>query len=136
MTIEAQRLLNVALALRESPAPSKFDMGYYSRCQTPACALGHYAFRTDLQGLLKLGTHDVLFVNPDDGDGDDDSADYDANAILDHFGIDEEEAGMLFSTCGCDGAKTALQAAQYIERFVKEKWGIEPPPQGLTLGPP
>jgi hypothetical protein len=38
-----------------------------------------------------------------------------------HFGISTGEAMEMFDVSGCGGARTALQAARYIERFVAEK---------------
>ena len=79
--IQEKRVLNVAKALRDAhAAKKKFDMGtfvfgtvgdieseydydaekytYCNReanfCGTPACALGHYAARTDMQRLVKV----------------------------------------------------------------------------------
>lgn len=64
-----RRLLNVARALRESPNPKAFTMLRFVHgddsfsntvgsaadwCGTPACALGHYGSRTDLQKIVKI----------------------------------------------------------------------------------
>lgn len=61
------RLLDVALALRESKNPEAFTMRFYTwgwsstgyvlyphPCRNPECALGHYAARSDLQPILKI----------------------------------------------------------------------------------
>lgn len=43
-----ERLMLVVRALREDPDPENFTMWKFSKCRTPACALGHYASRRDL----------------------------------------------------------------------------------------
>ena len=120
------RLLNVARALRESPNPEKFSMDVYAHpCGTPACAFGHYAARPDLQSAFRLE------------DGTPVSAEgicrmYYLEDVLDHFGITIEDARELFSgggdpfevedeyrKCGCGGAKTAIEAAEFVERWVE-----------------
>jgi hypothetical protein len=118
-----ERLLNVAKALRESPNPDDFTMKWVrNECGTPACALGHYAAREDLQSEFRLLELDrlaspgvairslqtgdlVAWCDPD---------------VLNHFGIDREQNSLLFSSDGCDVAQTAAEAAEYIERFVSE----------------
>lgn len=126
------RLLNVAKALRESPNPNAFDMSIYGHdgefhywnwsgketkfdCGTPACALGHYASRRDLQKTFRLD-EDYIVVNDNEVIG------YASQEISDHFGITFGECAELFDADGCNNAKTAKQAAKYIERFVKEKF--------------
>ena len=113
-----KRLLNVAKSLREA-APKrkkdgKFSMeDYVNRCGTPACALGHYAARTDLQKTFKIRNslyynNEFYLSQPDDGGEE-------------HFGIYADEHVELFGVDGCDNAKTPIQAARYIEGFVKRK---------------
>jgi hypothetical protein len=121
MTIHAQRLLNVARALRESPDPGSFDMDAYMHpCGTPACALGHYAARTDLQGafvvLPREGTIGCLMT----ASGSDSF--YDHATVCEHFGITFGEANLLFSHDGCNRARSARVAAKFIESFVAQKW--------------
>lgn len=128
--MNTERLLNVARALRESPAPEKFTMGsYLHTCGTPACALGHYAARRDLQSIFKpfkgKWAGFVSLVEPRyeiDPDGDNyfsaHDVDYDEKEVLEHFEIDDEQARELFSGEGCGGARTAFEAAEYIENFV------------------
>lgn len=113
-----QRLLNVARALRESPNPDKFDMKLIQHsCGTPACALGHYVARTDLQSAFlpppigaRYRINDVngLMLYPF------------GPLVLGHFGLSETELEELFDEEGCGGAKTAVEAAEYIEKFVNE----------------
>lgn len=133
--IQEKRLLNVARALLESKAPQMFTMGFYvhgdaiSKCRgvlpaeefcgTPACALGHYGARRDLQRLLKIVSgpvgSDLVY-----GDGDW-RVDFSSHLIRDHFGISLEEADLLFGEDGCGGARTAKEAALFIKRFVAKK---------------
>lgn len=110
-----ERLLNVARALRESQVPGDFTMvRLVNPCGTPACALGHYAARTDLQDEYWIDAYGRFrCVSDDRGDDDDDS---DAK----HFGITSDESSELFGTEGCGEAKTAIEAAEYIEQFVAE----------------
>ena len=129
MTVHAQRLLNVARALDESALPGKFTMclyGYKGKrrgflllhrdCGTPACALGHYAFRTDLQKSFRLDTRgDLVF-------GRSTEIDYDSSEILVHFGITRAEAETLFGRQGCNDAQSAAEASVYIREFVARKW--------------
>lgn len=135
--IHATRLLNVAKALRESKQPEKFDMGTYVAsvegtaetefCGTPACAVGHYASRPDLQDLLAikvrqdgLGLYPYLAFA-----GTVCAASYVSEDVLEHFGITEDEADELFDEEGCGDAKTPVEAAEYIERFVADRGGAK-----------
>lgn len=128
MSIHAQRLLNVALALREVPDVKSFTMRrYMNECGTPACAIGHYAGRLDLQDLLCIRDGNFSYVDPKLGE-----PDYDDPVVLDHFGIDEEEAEELFGGYGCGQARAPIEAAEYIEGFVKRKWDVDPAVRKLT----
>lgn len=130
--VQRKRLLNVAKALRESPEPKAFTMGAFCDyfCGTPACALGHYASRRDLQRVLRV-QQVAEYYNEETGKsepwfemcnnegyitGYDDEA-----AVLGHFGITVEESDELFGSEGCGDAQTPKQAARYIERFVARK---------------
>ena len=82
-------------------------------CGTPACALGNYAFRRDLQKTFRLNGNNVLLSSGSDcfcGDP--------WEEVKEHFGISEKQADELFDQGGCGNAKTHLQAAKYIEEFV------------------
>lgn len=137
--IQQKRLLNVAKALRESPKPKAFSMELFvygevsldcstrtlsqrEPCGTPACALGHYGARRDLQKQFKIELRqDGSFANLVYNDERAGPVWFDDNRIQAHFGIDEQEALKLFSADGCGGAKTTKKAAQFIERFVAKK---------------
>jgi hypothetical protein len=130
MSIHAQRLLNVALALRESRRPDMFDMGSECHdCGTPACAIGHYAARRDLQDVFEIRalkfysgkSYADLYIY-----GEVAGAWWEEQPTCQYFGITPDEGTELFYVIGCDGAKTPTEAAEYIERFVQRKWGIDP----------
>lgn len=116
--INKERLLNVSRALRESPAPEHFNMSIYvHECGTPACALGHYGLRQDLQSLLVYA--------PDKPYGKDlrsaetrQLVSYQDYEVLEHFGITYDQSEELFDSDGCGNAQTAIEAAQYLEEFV------------------
>lgn len=140
--VHQKRLLNVAKALRESKNPKMFKMSQFVHgdnaelmshtadkniCGTPACALGHYAARRDLQKLLTIEKEEktsyfgkypyarVVFT-----DGQQANLLHD-DRTSDHFGIGLDEMEELFSGAGCGNAETPKQAARYIEKFVARK---------------
>lgn len=149
---QAKRLLNVARALRESPAPHLFDMGAFVNdaewlsyksgrvefdpalenfCGTPACALGHYGSRPDLQHIVKIvkergldrdghAVYDLRFLNNQHVNYDD------GTKLPEHFGLNYKQMSELFDSDGCGGAKTTVEAAKYIENFVKRVYGSLP----------
>jgi len=80
-------------------------------CGTPACALGHYAARGDLQDAFRLDNRGFLVHLGDE-------TPYEME--LRHFAIDGDQEDELFSAMGCGDAKTTIEAAEYIERFVAE----------------
>jgi hypothetical protein len=117
--MRADRLLLVAKALRESPDPSDFTMDIYAHsCGSPACALGHYAHRRDLQDKVFLS--EFGFLRPARG------RHIDFNAFRwaqKHFEIEKRAVDELFDAGGCGNAQTALEAALYIEDFVARTGG-------------
>ncbi len=135
--LQTQRLLDVATALRETPkalgqifSMRKFGYGQEDcmlpddvshltpeSCGSPACALGHYAVRRDMQHKFKLSRFGQLTNNKGV------TISFNDDAILDHFGLDLDEAYRLFSAEGCMQAKTPIQAARYIERFLSSQYG-------------
>lgn len=129
---QANRLLNVARALRESPKPEAFDMHSYFNisndenwCGTPACALGHFGSRRDLQSLMRPGYSNpegfgdslpVLFYNNNK------QVDFASRTIEKYFGITSDQTYELFSMIGCGKARTVDAAATYIENFVRHNY--------------
>jgi hypothetical protein len=127
-----RRLLNVAKALRESPAPEKFVMHAYgitNGCDTPACALGHYASRRDLQHTFMLvkradvsSDPRLLWVMPvKEILGFNAFGAFRSKQVRDHFDISEYDGNVLFGVYGCGQATTPEHAADYIERFVADR---------------
>lgn len=126
------RLLNVAKALRESKNPDQFTMQVYGHsCGTPACALGHYAARQDLQSTYTLREDGGLIAKDDSSRS---WVPFTSIGVQEHFDITKDETYELFSdneafdddetpTWGCGNAKTALEAAEYIEAFVARDGG-------------
>lgn len=112
--INKQRLLTAALAVLDAPR-NTFTMSTYQHpCGTPACVLGNYAYRGDLQSTFKLGSVFVLtrtrgVLGP---------VSFSGPEIRKHFGITEEQAEELFGPQGCGNAQTPAQAAKYIIDFV------------------
>jgi len=138
---QATNLLNVATALRDSLQPEKFTMNrfanfrwdkFFSRfdkhtdvkderviaaCGSPACALGHYAARNDLQNTFYLdydtnAIRSIRFNRPLQLNG---------HLVRREFGISCMEAEELFGGIGCDNALSPNAAANYIENFLYNK---------------
>lgn len=114
-----RKLLNVAKALRESPNPDQFTMQRFGYdCGTPACALGHYAVRHDLQKVFGLRADGYLKKRRARTNGL--GGGCTAPLVREHFGITESQAYRLFAgNTGCGGATTAIAAAVFIEKFVE-----------------
>lgn len=128
--LHQQRLLTVAQALREAPK-KHFKMSEYAKmeegatCGTPACALGHFAARRDLQSFIRIETMQewneyeedlgLRYTRNHGGY----SLTYDDERICNYFGISNPEAEELFGAYGCNRATTPKKAAKYIEQFVK-----------------
>lgn len=117
---QAKRLRDVARALREAPDPAQFDMGtFFHSCKSPACAAGHYALRPDLHGGR-------VTVKQQPGS----KYDYPSHTVpeidgynwfygaREYFGLTRAGVDELFYEGGCGMARTAAEAADYIEAFV------------------
>lgn len=123
--MNAERLLNVAKALRESPNPENFDMVVVveESCGTPGCAFGHYAARADLQDAFRVEQRRELggfaVIKAVDGM----YCPYDHPVVAEHFGLSKMDLEELFCGAGCGDAQTPIEAAEYIEKFVRERQG-------------
>lgn len=137
-----ERLEKLITAL-EGADPADFDMDTYGhRCGTPACVLGHFAARTDLQDIFLLVRatsewHDGRpLVQTTYGW----SCDIDGTEVCGYFGISQQQAFELFgpykyefdedgearvSAGGCGGAKTPLQAIAFLRKFIDTHKGLE-----------
>ena len=122
---QQKRLKNLVRVLKDAHRRGlRFEMGQWgyesddeNKCGTPACAFGHYAARVDVQKAFKLNHHGDVIRR--DGR----HARNDTFALIKwHFGLYSHEAVLLFGPDGCNFAKTPLQAAEYIERFMKNKF--------------
>ncbi len=78
------------------------------------CALGHYAARPDMQGLLELNPRSGGLQYAADGR----DAWVGDPSILDHFGLCYWQLEVLFDHIGCGNAQTPEEAARFIEAFV------------------
>jgi hypothetical protein len=114
-----ERLLNVAKALRESPKPKAFTMVKIHTCGTPACALGHYAARRDLQQMFQLSPDGTVSEMKIGVWGATRSTQCWLRFVAHHFDVTSREAYHLFGGFGCNNAQTPNEAAEYIERFVR-----------------
>ncbi len=120
-------------ANREAPA-ELFDMALFcgmpTPCGTPACLLGNYALRTDLQSTFFVcaAVH-TSFRCPGclRATGHDETVWVDGNEVCEHFDITQKQAGRLFAEDGCNNARTDRDAAiAYLEHFMAT--GETPPP--------
>lgn len=109
-------------ATREAPAEA-FDMGVFcgalTPCGTPACLLGNYAMRSDLQSAFTAQqgiSGDMGRVcRTDTGD----SLWIDDKYICEHFDITRGQADRLFNNNGCNNAgQDRAKALAYVERFM------------------
>lgn len=118
MKLGWKRLLKLAAILDTADAQHKakgertYRQSIFTHaCGTPACALGHYVANTR-RGDWSMSRTAVLFGG---------EPLHDFVPVSAEFGISEDEAMRIFSTFGCDNAKTAKQAARYLRKFVKRK---------------
>lgn len=134
--IQLKRLDNLVTATKEADADT-FDMTRYvydgnqpgTACGTPACLLGNYAARTDLQRFIKV----ELTSYPRDATYRSEYADlkyvrngclasYMAAPVQKHFGLSQSEAENLFADDGCNDAQTdKAKALRYVRKFVAAK---------------
>jgi hypothetical protein len=116
--------------------PKNFTMKVYSRCGTPACVLGNYAARSDLQSLLtiNLGPYAPLMLAKPDGLHENTA--YWSDEVCEHFGINAADAEELFAApsdddedCdpddyepgGCGDAKTPEEAVHFLTMWMVER---------------
>lgn len=137
-TVARKHLLDVVKALRDAQNDEHFVedftmQRFMNPCGTPACALGHYAFRQDLQSEFRLGRPEQDITSSGisyvEGYGNaykrqaaDQSIDLCHDRVLRHFGLTYSEVIELFDADGCHRAALPGEAADYIETFVARKW--------------
>lgn len=110
------RLLNVAKACRETLHPTEFSLITFHKCGTPGCVLGNYAYRQDLQDDFMLGNESGLYKRGEATIGN--LLWHGSDVVCNHFNINRAQADELFGLTGCGRARTAEEAADYIEDFV------------------
>lgn len=134
---QAKRILNVARSLDESADAKAFTMKCFIRgdhndpypnyaekknwCGTPACALGNYAARRDLQKVLtiKKTPYGSLYLEFSEGKHKDE-IDYENEAVHKYFGVDEDTMYLLFGPNGCNDAKKPATASKFLKTYVKK----------------
>lgn len=134
------RLRGLQRALRESPIPKAFTMGTYVReqydggtgtdyssgmipehwCGTPACVLGHYAARRDIQRAFtieidSIGDHVIMFKGK--------PFDFLSPGACKYFGLDtnSDQLYAMFGATGCGYARTPAHAIAYINKVIAKK---------------
>ena len=124
-SVNVSALQNIVRALKEAPADAVFDMQRYVHvCGTPACALGFYAAREDLQSFLTLRAGDMTYTRPDSDMRPSHRACYTDDQLCAHFGLKPKEMFLLFSSRGCDNAATREDAIEYLEGFIEAIRGV------------
>lgn len=120
--IQEKRFRNLIRATRDASS-EHFDMNRYAHngCGSPACVLGNYAARRDLQRTINLDlSGPIEWIKIRDNTGR--VIWYDSPTILDHFGITFREFIDLFASNGCDSAgKNQDRAVAYLESFLERK---------------
>jgi len=120
-----KRMQNVVLAIKETPKPENFSMEIFghhtnNECGSPACALGHYAYRRDLQKTFILNKKGTVTAGNDNC-----TIFVSGPFVTSHFGINSSEAKELFWPNGCNSAGTDReQVIAYIHDFIIQKWGV------------
>lgn len=120
-----QRLLNAAQSVldydhsEDKVVPGEIYMGSYIKpCGAPACVLGHYAAREDLQDDFRVQYRGIIsrWQLTDGGLG------YDSIQVRAHFNIRLDESLALFGEYGCGNAKHPEQVSEFINNFVAKKY--------------
>lgn len=98
----------------------RLDMSRWADdCGTPACVLGHYAARIDLQSEFRIVVSDEQGAYIVDSRGK--HIWHSCPSVREHFDISRVQAYHLFDLEGCDDADTPAEAAAYIRRFIDTK---------------
>ena len=114
---QRKNLLNAARAAEEARS---FNQRKYGSCGTPGCVLGSYAERARLQRVfVRKKERSGFFLRDESLNG---ALDYFDEKVLEHFGLDDDEASELFGPNGCGNAgRSGKKAAAYIRAFVERK---------------
>lgn len=102
-------------------------------CGTPACVLGNFAARRDLQRLFTIDLDAASdFYVACNGEP---FYFHDAEKACDYFGLDsnDDELDKLFGSNGCGNAQTPQEAIDFIEEVIaRKKAGRSFPPSKPT----
>jgi hypothetical protein len=110
--LELAAILDVADAQHRQRKEPTYDQSVIVHdCGTPACAAGHWAAsnpdRWEIRGgCTYLKGRSSMGAIP---------------AMSNEFALSIDEYEELFGSAGCNGARTAKQAAKYIRRFVSQR---------------
>lgn len=123
-----ERMNNLVTALQEaSKQPllcALFDMGKWGHdvtkkiahpCGTPACSMGHYAAREDLQNRFRLNSRGTICLRNNR------EVENITAEICNHFDIDNYQAEELFGSIGCGDASSLRDATKYVKKFIKRE---------------
>lgn len=127
--------------------PKRFTMKVYSRCGSPACVLGNYAARSDLQSLLTLslgrqdgGFSPLMLAQTLTPGGQYEPTAYWSREVFEHFGISALDAEELFAAPsdededsdpndyepgGCGDAKTPEEAVHFLTMWMVKRCAEE-----------
>jgi len=130
------RMNALLIANRESTAPfsmHNWTWGLFAEqehvsCNTPACLMGNYAARTDLQDTFFISARGNLELRSRPHRALTDYWDV-SFALRQHFDLTDEEVNDLFNGNGCDGAQEdRAKAIAYVEAFIARKLSERPAP--------
>ena len=118
------RLEKLIVAL-EGVKPKQFDMTVYAHaCGTPACVLGHFAARKDLQSKFKFNDKCDRFSAAILSKKTGQAVYHEDDEVLEYFGINDAQSEYLF---GCEGKNehaTPAQMRQRIRKFIDKSGDV------------
>lgn len=121
-----QRLLNAAQSVldydhsEDRIVPGEIYMGSYIKpCGAPACVLGHYCAREDLQDDFSVRYRGIISRNANPNDN---SLGFDSIEVRRHFDLRFDESHAIFGEYGCRNARHPEQVSEFIRDFVANKY--------------
>lgn len=115
--------------------PRDFTMEVYAQCGSPACVIGNYAARQDLQSEFRLDAHGRVL------DVANELANYWGYKVREHFGIsdqdtqdlfaapddsdEDEEGNVIHKPGGCGDATTPEEAVHYLTMWMVKRCAEE-----------
>lgn len=123
LAVFRQRLLNAARSVMEYDHSEDrvrrgeiYMGGFIKSCGAPACVLGHYAAREDLQDDFKVFGFGIVHKYGGFSLG------FDSGYVRKHFNLKSDELKSLFGEQGCGNATRAKQVSEYMNNFVAKKY--------------